>query len=658
MAYPRPGQEAAAVEFPTGGHVQPSGDDIRVIVGDNLIPHRIIFVGPGDRVSLLFKHIPGRLRYYIYYGNAKCKAEKFDWEPQRGLILETRRYGGGNCGKWKEMQQTLKQAKEPFGRGLVSNIFHGHNPFGPSMNFVSTYKGWLYVPRDGDWEFAISSAAASFMFLDDKMLLSWPGWHGAAGDARRRTQKTLKKGLHRVAYYHVQGNATPYMVAAWRWAGTGRFEPIAGRFFIPPLRASVYEYHERGERFALDFDWRNTSEAVLGEDRWFPILAFTGRSFPKPDRSARRTWNFGDGVTSNEAEPSHVYLATGTYTVSLTMRRAGRDIVWRQKVVVNRDWWKQVTTKPINLKSLPLKIRDYPFKNMTAPALYGALLLYQELDQQESLLKVGAAIVTKLKALSEPDACEAAVIFAKALRDTAKDPAKAIQVLRLGEATVKQPELRARMILMAGDTMYYHQHKPSLAKGEYERVVRDYGGAKKYVRLSLMRLGDIIRERGQLEEARRYYLQSLEVRGERPPGRETLDMAMRSLETEEFLRRGDLPAASDSLNLWQWQQPEEKLRGQWSVLKVKYSLAKKEVAEAIEEAEVMLRVNPESQYAPELLLLLAAARRERGEEKLARAALDRLKKEYPDSPLVKVADEELKKKPTKRKAKKPTAKKP
>ena len=651
MAYQRPGGEAALVEFTTGGHIQPDGADIRVVgtAKKKLVPHQVVFVGPGDRVSVIFKHIRGMRRYYVYYGNPKCKAEKSDWEPQRGLMLETRPYRGGGCANWKEMEQTLKQAGPPFGRAPTSTIFHGHNPYGPSANFVSIYKGWLNVPREGEWEFAISSAAASFLFLDDKPLVSWPGWHGAASRAYHRAKRKLKKGLHRVAYYHVQRNAVPYMVTTWRRAGSGKFSIISPAAFLPPLRVSLLEYRMRGANFAVDFDWRNAGEAVVG-DRWFPVLKFSERSYPRSGKNARRTWDFGDGVPSQEPDPSHAYLARGTHTVTLTIWRSGKKFTCSQKVVVDRAWRKQTQVKALHLKSFAskYKIADYPFKSMTPRAVFGALLVFRELDQQDVILKVGLALPAKLKELPPADACEATVIVAKALRDTAKDPVKAIQALRAGEAVITQPELRGRLAVMIGDTIFYHQNDPSNAKAEYDRVVRDYAAAKEYVRLSLMRLGDIARERGQLDEARSHYKRCLKVRGDRPPGRETLDMAMRSLETEEFLRRGDLEAAKESLHLWQWQQPEEKLRGQWSVLKVKYSLAKEDVPEAIKQAEILLRVNPESQYAPKALLLLAEAHRKRGEEELARAALQRLKKDYPDSPLVKVADEELQKKPKKR----------
>jgi TolA-binding protein len=86
---------------------------------------------------------------------------------------------------------------------------------------------------------------------------------------------------------------------------------------------------------------------------------------------------------------------------------------------------------------------------------------------------------------------------------------------------------------------------------------------------------------------------------------------------------------------------------------VRLSLAKNEIDEAVKEAETLLRVNSESQYAPATLLLLAKAHVAQKKPKLARKALERVKADYPDSPLVKRAEEEIvnlsKKPPAKKK---------
>ena len=638
--YRRSGRAAVHVEFTTAGYLQAGGEDIRVLAGEKIVPHHIVFVGPGDRVSLLFEYLSGRKGYQIYYGNPACKAMNTKWTPQRGLIMETRRFRGGGVRNWKEFQATLKAARPVYGRGLVDKVWHGHNPFGPSRNIVTTYTGWLNVVKGGAYDLITSSASASFLFLDDKLIVQWPGWHRAVADARIKKRITLKPGLHKFGYYHVQGNADPIMVAAWRQPGRKKPEVIHPAAFIPPLKGRLTEYRIRGVGFATDFSWRNAGEALF-KGRYAVTMRFTDTSYPRTSRGTRREWNFGDGLTSKEFQPAHVYLATGTYDVTLKIFRSGKTYACRQKVVVDRNWAEQQTLKLESPAAVAAKIDRYSFQDMAARPLLGAVMLYEKLDRIGRMRRVGNTLVKKLGDLPETDIVEAAVALGRAWRDKAGKPETALSIFRRAETLLKQHKHRARVAMLAGDTLFYHLGKLASARAEYMRVGKEYADATEYVRLSLMRLGDIARRLGRLEEARLYYRRSLEKRTRRPAGREAMDCALRALETEDFLRRGELEAVEESLHLWQWQEPEEKLRGHWSVMKIRLALKKNDLSEAVKEAETLLRVNPESQYAPEILLLLSATRMKQTDFDKARAPLERLKKEYPDSPLVKEAERRL-----------------
>jgi PKD repeat protein len=61
------------------------------------------------------------------------------------------------------------------------------------------------------------------------------------------------------------------------------------------------------------------------------IIRFTDKSTNTP---STWSWNFGDGATSTEQNPSHVYLVKGVYTVSLTAgNENGRDTETKQSYV-------------------------------------------------------------------------------------------------------------------------------------------------------------------------------------------------------------------------------------------------------------------------------------------------------------------------------------
>ncbi len=621
--------------------MRPDGADIRVLGGNRVVPHEVVFIGPGDRVSLLFAYRPGRTEYYIYYGNPEAEAVESDWTVRRGLLLETRPYNGGKCGNWAEMQQTLERAGEPYGRGLVETIFHGYNPFGPSHNMVSVYRGWLHMRKAEETDIALSSASAAFCFLDGELFLQWPGWHGAMAQGRFHKTVTLKPGPHLLEYYHVQRNANPIMALVWKRPNEPRYKPIPIEFFLPPLTTTLVDFRMRDNPRAPDFDWSNDSQAEI-EGRRLVTMAFRDT---KPSTGRRRLWNFGDGVTSTKAMPKHVYLAPGTYTVTLSFPRAQEAAVCRQRVVVDRDWSRQPTLEPEPLDKVAGRIRNYPYDALSGKCFLGALLLYGELGRADDILRVGEMLQERLAEVPDDDACEAVVIVGKARREAAGEPEKAIALYRAAEEKIASDALRARLAICIGDTLYYDMDKGATASPEYERVVKRYAAAQKFARLAWMRLGDVARCYGKAGEARHAYRRSLELSPKKPAQRRALDLAMRALETEDLLRRNLPDDARDALYQWQWQDPEEKLRGQWSALMIRCNLLAKDVDAAVKEGEIILLANPESQFTPEILLRLAEAYELTGHIADARKTLERIGREYPESPLVKDAGEILRRLP-------------
>jgi len=91
------------------------------------------------------------------------------------------------------------------------------------------------------------------------------------------------------------------------------------------------------------------SRANVGE-----LIQFTDKTSPKANSWL---WNFGDGYTSHERNPSHVYNYHGTYKVTLSVNGTG----------------KNVTTKSINIAPRvvidppPIAVTTTPRKIITAP---------------------------------------------------------------------------------------------------------------------------------------------------------------------------------------------------------------------------------------------------------------------------------------------------
>jgi TolA-binding protein len=86
----------------------------------------------------------------------------------------------------------------------------------------------------------------------------------------------------------------------------------------------------------------------------------------------------------------------------------------------------------------------------------------------------------------------------------------------------------------------------------------------------------------------------------------------------------------------------DKLDGYWSLLRGRLLASEGNYEAAIREAEVLVRVNSGSNYSPELLMIAADSYRKLAKADKATAVLQRIVKEYRDSPLAAEAAKKLK----------------
>jgi len=112
----------------------------------------------------------------------------------------------------------------------------------------------------------------------------------------------------------------------------------------------------------LSYDW---SDVCSGDTMYFTNTS----SIPSPDVIAGYSWDFGDGVTSNLVDPSHVYQTEGVYIVTLTATSGvGCASSWDTIVVVSPNPVAQFNAVPvlvsteeqINFTDLSLGSPDVP----------------------------------------------------------------------------------------------------------------------------------------------------------------------------------------------------------------------------------------------------------------------------------------------------------
>jgi len=652
------GEEVGYVEFRTGGYMQVDGRDLRVVAGRDVMPHKAIQIGPGDFAKVAFRLTEGVKTYYVYYGNDKAKPPADNWEPKRGLLLEVRQYRGPGFQTWAQMQQSLERAKSlVMGRMFVPNVFLGYNPFGETKNCLSIYTGWLAIPSQGDYIFATTSDDASFLFVDDKLVASWPGTHRAVPYAARfEVVRAMKPGLHKFAYYHAQAIDRAAAVAAWippwkikkppppdgrrnraarmQWMKRNKFEVIPASAFPPVAKGVLKDYAIRGSKLAPDFAAENVGEVMVGGD-YIQRLKFTDTS-PRVRGYAVVTqrWDFGDGNTMTGSPVEHVYLRDGDYKVTLTLATAAHHFSVTQTVHVTRNWERQIRPSPDKAKGYLPILSKYDFENMPPEYVVIAARYFDELGQQETVVRLCRAALSKANAIPIDRQYEMALL----LKDVAKDAETArmaIQAFHTIEAKSRDMRRQAAAALAAGEMGLNVLHRPDLAEKEFSRVATKYASADRdTLRHALVGLGDVYREKGNYEKAKECYGKASEIRTGREEFRKmAVQIGAYSRAVDNYLRDGKLDDAENFLDAWEWEFPAERLRGYSSLLRGKLLAAQGDPRGAARALEGLALVNPRSPYAAECLMLAAKCYLKTGDRKKAAAVLRQVVAEYKDSPL-------------------------
>ena len=628
---------AAAVAFTTAGYLQADADDLRILdEAGQEVPYYVVASGFEDLCTVVFPVERPQQVFDFYYGNPRAKGPDYDWSPKRGLILEVRTMGNGGINNWRQMVDLVRDSPEVQGRGLHHCVFDGHNRFGPSERYISIYKGYLYCPVSGEYDFATTSDDASFLFVDSDLVVQWPGQHGAVADARHHAKARLERGVHFLEYYHADLDDRQVAEAAWRVPGQEGFVVIPPEAFVPLWWGQVtqYERFEEGDliKDPVDFSFWQESSVSAGDG----LLSTLRFHIDSPSSTAReaREWDFGDGITSQDRSPTHVYVRPGTYRVSL--RLGGQKLtqavrVWHNERIsgaapedLARDYARRIEGYDLSVMAVEELLALWEFAR-----LYAA----PELERQAL-----AALIDQPGSFRDPDASQVLLDQADALWMGGHYDIAVELLHRLGARySQKEPALRA----------LYNEGQYLLALGKrgeahdaFESLERRTSDRPAYRALALTGIGDCHRFKGDANAARGSYLEA-EKQVEGPPGGRAVAHGAYAQAALEYLRAGELDAALEQVALWESAAPSAKLDGYFSLLKTIALCKRGDVVRAYGEARDQYAANPEGNYAPHMLLLqgdcLALWQHSDEAAEMYRKLVDG----YPESPLRPVAQHRL-----------------
>lgn len=627
-----PGDEIGVVTMFTGGSLLSDGQDIRVVTATGEpVAHRVLMVGPGDTVRVAFALKPPATKYGVYFGNEKAPKPTSTLEIKRGVLQETWAYTGGGVASLQHALKVYEKTGELIGRDFRPQIFQGYNPFGPQDRICSIYTGYLVCPYEGEYAFALSSKDASFLLADGKEVVDNGGLHPPQHDISKTGKITLTKGLHELKVYHINADGDPILTVAWREPGGKRIWTIPPEAFAPIRVATAGMMERYAKSVQADFIPTFAGETYMA-GRYFQRYTFElltgGRTVGKPEVQ----WEFGDGQTASESKVEHVYLRPGPYKVTMTAKVGGEKIVRANTLYVSRPWDQVTQGKLDPLPDHARIVSKYDFSAAGDQDIALAVGLLERANMPEAILKAGDVLVKRDSAAGEV-LTAVMPVYSETLAEKTQDPRRAVAALvKAAQMAGKDPAAAALMTVLGGEM--------ALRGGDLDKALELFQAAlKKYaavttgetIRDARIGVGDVWSARGDYAKALEAYRAVQAVEGD--AGKQAIRKGDLARQVEAYTRAGEYGDAADSLNEWEREFPIDKLEGYSTLLRARLLRARKQYAQAAELAERLVRVNPRSNYAPELLMLASDAYLALKKDAAAADCLDRIVKNYPESPL-------------------------
>jgi tetratricopeptide (TPR) repeat protein len=600
----------------------------------------------------------------VYFGPKDPKdVKKSAVEPlkdiQRGVLLETWAYEGGGINTLDEVQSIFARAKKFLGADFQPNIWLGVNPFGPENKIARRFTGWIFIPREQEGDFGLTSDSsdASFILMNDQLAVANGGGGGRAGDVRKEdfdSKGTRLKGgqLHKLTYLHVNLSGDPSSTVAWRLPGAAKtaWNVIDPKFFAPVGVARVGPLEQYGQSQTLDFAATHAGETFAG-GKYYQRMSFKAsyNTGGRPDC----TWDFGDGQTARGDTAEHVYLKAGEYKVTVTVGQGDKASVRTNRVFVQRPWataWKDELDPLVRHIEI---IKKYNYGTLPQGQAAEVIRLMEIAERNDDIIAAGKALVASGSA-STADLEGAMPIVYKVMWEK-KLHNDAVTLFSKASELAKDHATRAMTKTMAAQNLLALRDAKSVERAFelFDEVVRKHSAASTtpYVREANIGKGDVYRLRKDADRARRAYRDAGILGGQ---GMVSFDLERGGYarHIEDYLRSASKtknPAevkqfyadAQANVEMWAYKFPSDKMDGYWSLLKVQTDIATGQLAEAILECETLANVSPTSNYAAQLLMIQSQLHERQREPAKAKAALERIVEQHKESPLAEEAAKKL-----------------
>jgi len=638
-----PDSNAAALWVHTGGRGRPDGADIRVIgPKGSPLPFGIVHSTPEGKHLVVFQAPQKRGAYAIYFGKLNAPKPKYVIPPL-GLLLDTMPIPKGtNWNNLQSVKQAIERSSDLYGRDYWPNVFDGCNPFGPSRQYMSVYRGYIHCPSDGLYKFATLSDYSSFLLIDDRLVTEWKGSHNihAGRRGQHSGQVRLKGGTHKFTYVSFAYSGRGRCAAAWIPPGEDWWKIIPQDAFPGPLKAKVVGCESVASAVCADFRCEPISYCESGEAKMVAVRFFSQSTAARGLVRAYK-WEFGDGLSGRGAEPVHVYFAPGTYDVKLSVVSSTRATDTLVRKVRADPVWTDLDFRKPKLDRFQRWTRDYEVAKLPTRLLLGAWAFFTNTEQQVKAFNAAVELDRRRAELSPSELYEVAVFLGASYQERPKGEEQAEKYFELALRTAgDDTEKRFSARFHLAELYFSAMNQLDRALEAFRSLREDFPQADPVRRRkALIRIGDIYRNKGQLGKAKEVYLEAEQDPAYVPEQPRSILLGRYAHDVESYLLQGDGQAALDLIEEWLWDYPTEGLDGRPMLLRVKALLLLKNYPEAKKQAETYLGFASDPDYVPYLHVAAGEACIELGLTEAAREHFRVVMEDFPESPAVKDAQD-------------------
>ena len=597
--------------------------------GGHAVGAQLLWATNGEPLKILFDTSSGEVAYdaYLYEGPPQGPA----WQPEAGVILETRPRKEGPADTWDKAWRLYQSGGPVLGRSVLTNIFLGLHPHGPTADFMGHYSAWFPVKKGGDFEFAVASAGPAFLQVDGKPVVKRPGVGGSRGRRGEHNGRiSLGPGRHKMELLFLHPGGADWMIeVGWKEpGGLNYFVLMPAAAFVPLARFETFSWTPSPNGASRGaFEWEMAGHSLV---EGLALVSVQFRTVGGRKETACR-WRFDDGTTAVGSPVVHVFPRTGIHQVQLAADpRLPESATLTERIQVRPDWWQLEEWRDPLFEQQKKQLLAADFAATPSEDLVALVTFADAITDRALLARLGALC---LKRQADFKSYQAESFYtlgwhyvAAEVRDYrgAEQCWRASLALAADDSSVKE---KSRLQLAHLLTDAFNQPAEALL---LLRQLRTENLLSDYVRQGRLYEGDALAAQGKIEEALKVY------RGAgAPAAQNSLFLSVRGAarleNARDLIRRGEHAAAESILRQIEWESPPERLSAEVGLPMILIHLGRKEYPLALSRCQRLLHSATLDTHRAEVLYCLIEAELALGHDDVAQKTLGQLVKDHPYS---------------------------